>query len=61
AALIEAAHRQYLPSRVLAMAAHTVLGEGRESIDGLPTAYVCRERSCLPPVTSVAELLEALR
>jgi len=61
AALIEVAHRQYLPSRVLAMAAHTVLGEGRESLDGLPTAYVCRERSCLPPVTSVAELLEALR
>ena len=59
--LIEAAQRQYLPSRVLAMATHSVLGEGRESMDGLPTAYVCRERTCLPPITSAAKLLDALQ
>ena len=30
--------------------------EGRGAIDGLPTAYVCREFVCLRPVTTVGEL-----
>ncbi len=61
APLIEAAHRQYVPSRVLTMAADTLLGEGRTLVGGMPTAYVCRGRTCLPPITSAAKLLEALR
>jgi len=61
APLIEAVHRQYVPSRVLAMSAHSPLGERCEPVDSMPTAYVCRDRSCLPPVTSAAKLLECLR
>jgi uncharacterized protein YyaL (SSP411 family) len=34
--------------------------EGRGAIDGLPTAYVCRQFVCLRPVTTVGELAAAL-
>jgi uncharacterized protein len=34
--------------------------EGREAIDGAPTAYVCRQFVCRLPVTTVAELRVAL-
>jgi uncharacterized protein YyaL (SSP411 family) len=34
--------------------------EGRSAIDGLPTAYVCRQFVCLRPVTTVADLTVAL-
>jgi uncharacterized protein len=34
--------------------------EGRAAVDGLPTAYVCRQFVCLRPVTTVAELAQAL-
>ena len=37
------------------------LTEGRELVDGVPTAYVCHGEHCLPPVTSVEALREALR
>jgi len=60
AKLIEVAHRKYLPSRVLALAAHIPMGEGRGPVDGLSAAYVCRNRSCLPPVTSAEKLRECL-
>ncbi len=34
--------------------------EDRPAIDGLPTAYVCRQFVCLRPVTTVGELANAL-
>ncbi|HEY5050940.1 MAG TPA: thioredoxin domain-containing protein [Acidothermaceae bacterium] len=34
--------------------------EGRGALDGLPTAYVCRQFVCLRPVTTVKELAAAL-
>jgi uncharacterized protein YyaL (SSP411 family) len=34
--------------------------ENRGAIDGLPTAYVCRQFVCLRPVTTVADLAAAL-
>jgi uncharacterized protein YyaL (SSP411 family) len=34
--------------------------EGRDAIDGLPTAYVCRQFVCRRPVTTVAEFRAAL-
>jgi uncharacterized protein YyaL (SSP411 family) len=34
--------------------------EGRGAIDGLPTAYVCRQFVCLRPVTTVGEFAAAL-
>ncbi|SPE34531.1 conserved hypothetical protein [Burkholderiales bacterium] len=60
ASLIETAHRQYLPSRVLALAEHVPLGEGRGLVDGKPAAYVCQNQFCLPPVTSAAGLRDCL-
>ncbi len=34
--------------------------EGRATIDGLPTAYVCRQFVCLRPVTTVGDLAAAV-
>ncbi len=34
--------------------------EGRDAIDGLPTAYVCRQFTCRRPVTTVEDLRMAL-
>ena len=34
--------------------------DDRPAIDGLPTAYVCRQFVCLRPVTTVGELAAAL-
>ena len=60
AALIESVHRAYLPGRVLALAGHVPMGEGRGAINGQAAAYVCREQSCLPPATSVGALRDCL-
>ena len=58
AALVESVHRAYLPARVLAFAEDVPIGEGRNPVDGRPTAYVCRNRTCDTPVTSVEALVE---
>ena len=57
-ALAESVHRAYLPARVLAFAEDVSIGEGRHPVDGQPAAYVCRNRTCDAPVTSVKALLE---
>jgi uncharacterized protein len=54
------------PGAVIAVAQSTgesawaPLLEDRPAIDGLPTAYVCRQFVCLRPVTTVGELAAAL-
>ena len=58
AALVESVHRAYLPTRVLAFAEDVPIGEGRHPVDGQPAAYVCQNRTCDAPVTSVKALLE---
>ena len=58
AALVESVHRAYLPARVLAFAEDVPIGEGRHPVDGRPTAYVCRNRTCDAPVTSAKALVE---
>jgi len=57
APLIGVAHRRYQPSRVLALAADVPAGAGLAPVGGAAAAYVCRNQTCLPPVTSP----EALR
>jgi uncharacterized protein YyaL (SSP411 family) len=59
-ALARAAHRRYLPSRVIAgappggkEAALIPLLRDRPLVDGKPTAYVCRNFACQLPVTDV--------
>ncbi|HJL19043.1 MAG TPA: thioredoxin domain-containing protein [Sandaracinaceae bacterium LLY-WYZ-13_1] len=66
-ALLDAAHRAYVPDLVLARvgpgsAAGPGVGEAvaREQKDGRATAYVCEGRACGPPVTSPEALREAL-
>ncbi|HZV24850.1 MAG TPA: thioredoxin domain-containing protein [Acidothermaceae bacterium] len=55
------------PGAVIAVAqsngepAWAPLLEGRGAIDGLPTAYVCRQFVCLRPVTAVGDLAVAVK
>ena len=58
AALVESVHRGYISARVLARAEDVPIGEGRHPVDGRPTAYVCRHRTCEAPVTSAQALAE---
>ena len=58
---------QYLPNKVVVNTSSDVsansglpLLEGRTSIDGKPTAYVCENMICQRPVTDVAQLKVAL-
>ena len=70
-ALAREAGRAYLPNRTIARvdpgdprsrAVCTELAEGKEAgPDGAPRAYVCRGRTCSPPVASPAELAELLQ
>ena len=65
-ALLVALHRLYLPNRVIAgkdprdPPLASPLFEGREMVAGQPTAYVCYQNTCQPPVTQPQELLEQL-
>ncbi|GAC1536696.1 MAG: thioredoxin domain-containing protein [Polyangiales bacterium] len=67
--LLDAVRRTYVPHRTLASvdpgdptsaAACPVLAEGKEP-KGHPVAYVCRGRTCSPPVADAAALGAALR
>ncbi len=57
-ALVESVHRTYLPARVVAFAEDVPTGEGRYPVDGQPTAYVCRNRTCDARVTSAHALVD---
>ncbi len=59
-ALHAAAMRTNVPNRVvLLVKANDPLG--RKPVDGAPAAYVCRGRTCSPPVTDPARLAESVR
>ena len=57
-ALVASLQRRYLPARVLAFAEDVPIGADRHMLKGQTSAYVCRNRTCEPPVTSAAELVE---
>ncbi|HOX00685.1 MAG TPA: hypothetical protein PK545_08665, partial [Deltaproteobacteria bacterium] len=65
-ALLRAFGRRFLPEAVVAHAAAgndasaPVIARGKEPVAGKAAAYVCQGRTCLPPVTGPAELLEVL-
>ncbi|MGE0127135.1 MAG: thioredoxin domain-containing protein [Blastocatellales bacterium] len=67
-AIINAVFKRYLPNKVAAFASgadskasRTIkLLEGRDRIDGKPTAYVCRNFYCEAPVTDAQALAERL-
>ena len=50
----------YRPFKVVASGGDVPLLEGRSSVDGRPTVYVCENFVCQRPVTSVEELREML-
>jgi uncharacterized protein len=67
-ALVAAAMRAYLPNRTIAwvdpadpeaLAVCSVLAEGKPTTE-MPSAFVCRGRSCSLPMTGLAELIAAL-
>jgi hypothetical protein len=63
-ALLARIHRAYIPNRAIALHDPSQVAHGspapllanRTAVDGRPTVYVCRDRTCLPPVTTPAEL-----
>lgn len=60
--------QRFLPSSLLLVAGPASAGEnpaapllaGKVALKNAPTAYLCRNRSCQPPVTSIDELLSLL-
>jgi len=63
-ALVREVQTRYLPTKVLALAdgdpALAQLTEGKASIKGMPTVYVCENFACKAPVTDVAALRRQL-
>jgi uncharacterized protein YyaL (SSP411 family) len=63
-AMVREIQTRYLPTKVLAVAdgdpAMAQLTEGKGSIKGMPTVYVCENFACKAPVTDVATLKRQL-
>ena len=69
-ALLQAVRQKFIPNKVLVVqtagsasdspVSASVL-QGRKTVNGKPTAYVCRDFSCSLPLTNSAELLELLQ
>ena len=57
--LLQCLHRRFLPALVVRHAGDVSEG-GFPALDGRPTAYVCAQGACRPPVTSVEGLEELL-
>lgn len=68
--LVEEIYNQYIPEKVVVfrpegedpeitkLAAYTKL---QTMLDGLPTVYICQDKNCQQPVTSLAELKQLLK
>jgi uncharacterized protein YyaL (SSP411 family) len=64
-ALLDAAAKVYLPNAARAWvapgaAASSALAQNKPLVDGVPALYVCRNFSCLRPITDAAEVVGAL-
>ena len=62
--LLHQARSHFLPALVVAVGTGAELGPplaaGRPALDGMPTAYVCRDFTCRMPTTVANELVEQL-
>jgi uncharacterized protein len=63
--MIVALRKNYLPNLTVTMwtserAKSVVPGVFYEKIDGKPTAYICRDQTCMPPTNSIKKMLELL-
>jgi len=61
-AMLFEVHSRFLPGRVLSVSADQLLPlhEGRASAAGQPLAFVCRGRTCAPPVRTASALADLL-
>ena len=64
-ALLGPVRRAFQPNRVLVSLRESdvsslKLGEGRVAVDGKPTVYVCENRACKVPATTVDDVERAL-
>ena len=62
-AMLSEVHRRFLPGRVLSVSADQLLPlhRGRGSAPGQVLAFVCRGRTCAPPVRSARDLARLLQ
>ena len=58
--MLESLRTHYLPNLCLLLRAPDKAGFGYEVLDGRATAYVCRDKVCLPPTTEVSTMLKLL-
>jgi uncharacterized protein YyaL (SSP411 family) len=62
--LLSTVHHRYLPNRTVQVVeavrrageSDLPLAEGKASVSGQPTAYVCQRQTCSPPVTESHQL-----
>jgi uncharacterized protein YyaL (SSP411 family) len=64
--VIAAIRKNYLPNLTVTIwtpekAKPPIPGVVYEKIEGKPTAYVCRDQTCMPPTNKVEKMLELLR
>jgi uncharacterized protein YyaL (SSP411 family) len=59
-AMTAALHANYLPEVVISIVSPDKTGLGYEKLNGRATAYVCREKICLPATNSPKRMLELL-
>lgn len=60
AEMLNAIRKHYLPSTVVQLKYPSKAGLGYEQIEGKATAYVCRDKTCLPPTNNLLSMLEQL-
>jgi len=60
-AFVASLQRCYLPTRVLAFDQDVPINVDRPALAGQTSAFVCRNRTCEPPLTSAAQLVARLR
>jgi uncharacterized protein len=58
--ILESLRTHYLPNLCLLLRAPDKAGFGYEVLDGRATAFVCRDKVCLPPTTEVSTMLKLL-
>ncbi len=58
--MVRALRKRYLPNLVVLLRQPGKAGLGYEKIEGKATAYVCRDRTCMPPTNRVEKMLKLL-
>jgi hypothetical protein len=58
--LVKTLRGYYAPNMVVSLKPAGKAGFGYEQIDGKATAYVCRDKTCLPPTNKLGEVLKFL-